>query len=138
MLNQTYLFFQRVMPSSFFVLLRFFLRVDGVLIRMNDTRLHHEVNPCSSPWIFYRCSLAVLLSEKTCWYSCNLILIFWAVEVTRTELSSAFYYYGGAEAATKWYVLYEQSGLLLTWSNDLNTCDKHGLERHYKTKNRQQ
>ncbi|XP_005431572.2 TIP41-like protein, partial [Geospiza fortis] len=32
----------RVMPSSFFVLLRFFLRVDGVLIRMNDTRLHHE------------------------------------------------------------------------------------------------
>uniref|UniRef100_U3JT72 TIP41-like protein n=3 Tax=Passeriformes TaxID=9126 RepID=U3JT72_FICAL len=34
----------RVMPSSFFVLLRFFLRVDGVLIRMNDTRLHHEVD----------------------------------------------------------------------------------------------
>ncbi|XP_068117182.1 TIP41-like protein [Hyperolius riggenbachi] len=32
----------RVMPSSFFVLLRFFLRVDGVLIRMNDTRLYHE------------------------------------------------------------------------------------------------
>ncbi|XP_075292500.1 TIP41-like protein isoform X1 [Opisthocomus hoazin] len=34
----------RVMPSSFFVLLRFFLRVDGVLIRMNDTRLHHEAD----------------------------------------------------------------------------------------------
>uniref|UniRef100_A0A8C5PVN3 TIP41-like protein n=1 Tax=Leptobrachium leishanense TaxID=445787 RepID=A0A8C5PVN3_9ANUR len=32
----------RVMPSSFFLLLRFFLRVDGVLIRMNDTRLYHE------------------------------------------------------------------------------------------------
>ncbi|MBN3297959.1 TIPRL protein, partial [Amia calva] len=32
----------RVMPSSFFVLLRFFLRVDGVLIRMNDTRLYHD------------------------------------------------------------------------------------------------
>lgn len=43
-LNGPSLFLQRVMPSSFFVLLRFFLRVDGVLIRMNDTRLHHEVN----------------------------------------------------------------------------------------------
>ncbi|XP_076876146.1 TIP41-like protein isoform X2 [Brachyhypopomus gauderio] len=32
----------RVMPSSFFVLLRFFLRVDGVLIRINDTRLYHQ------------------------------------------------------------------------------------------------
>ncbi|XP_029434954.1 TIP41-like protein [Rhinatrema bivittatum] len=32
----------RVMPSSFFLLLRFFLRVDGVMIRMNDTRLYHE------------------------------------------------------------------------------------------------
>ncbi|XP_040908120.1 TIP41-like protein isoform X2 [Toxotes jaculatrix] len=32
----------RVMPTSFFLLLRFFLRVDGVLIRINDTRLHHE------------------------------------------------------------------------------------------------
>lgn len=32
----------RVMPTSFFVLMRFFLRVDGVLIRINDTRLYHE------------------------------------------------------------------------------------------------
>jgi len=32
----------RVMPSSFFVLLRFFLRVDGVLVRVNDTRVYHE------------------------------------------------------------------------------------------------
>jgi type 2A phosphatase activator TIP41 len=32
----------RVMPSSFYVLLRFFLRVDGVLVRMNDTRIYHE------------------------------------------------------------------------------------------------
>lgn len=32
----------RVMPSSFFVLLRFFLRVDNVLVRVNDTRLYHE------------------------------------------------------------------------------------------------
>lgn len=34
----------RVMPSSFFVLLRFFLRVDGVLIRTNDTRVYHEAD----------------------------------------------------------------------------------------------
>lgn len=33
---------QRVMPTSFFLLLRFFLRVDRVLIRINDTRLYHE------------------------------------------------------------------------------------------------
>ncbi|XP_057306724.1 TIP41-like protein isoform X1 [Hydractinia symbiolongicarpus] len=32
----------RVMPSSFFILLRFFLRVDGVLLRINDTRIYHE------------------------------------------------------------------------------------------------
>uniref|UniRef100_A0A2K6ESC9 TIP41-like protein n=1 Tax=Propithecus coquereli TaxID=379532 RepID=A0A2K6ESC9_PROCO len=38
---------RRVMPSSFFLLLRFFLRIDGVLIRMNDTRLYHEHVPPS-------------------------------------------------------------------------------------------
>lgn len=32
----------RVMPSGFFVLLRFYLRVDDVLIRINDTRLYYE------------------------------------------------------------------------------------------------
>ncbi|KAJ2664170.1 Tap42 interacting protein [Coemansia sp. RSA 1200] len=32
----------RVMPSGFFVLQRFFLRVDGVLFRIYDTRLYHE------------------------------------------------------------------------------------------------
>lgn len=32
----------RVMPSSFFVLLRFYLRVDGVLVRVNDTRIFHQ------------------------------------------------------------------------------------------------
>uniref|UniRef100_A0A8D8Y880 TIP41-like protein n=2 Tax=Cacopsylla melanoneura TaxID=428564 RepID=A0A8D8Y880_9HEMI len=32
----------RVMSSGFFILLRFFLRVDDVLVRINDTRLHHE------------------------------------------------------------------------------------------------
>ncbi|EDW82050.1 uncharacterized protein Dwil_GK25338 [Drosophila willistoni] len=33
----------RVMPSGFFILLRQFLRVDDVLIRMHDTRFHHEI-----------------------------------------------------------------------------------------------
>nr|XP_054752690.1 TIP41-like protein [Lytechinus pictus] len=32
----------RVMQSSFFLLMRFFLRVDGVLVRINDTRCYHE------------------------------------------------------------------------------------------------
>ncbi|BFZ09862.1 hypothetical protein BsWGS_12901 [Bradybaena similaris] len=32
----------RVMPTSFFVLMRLFVRVDQVLIRVNDTRLYHE------------------------------------------------------------------------------------------------
>lgn len=36
------IFMQRVMPSGFFVLLRFYLRVDDVLIRINDTRLYYE------------------------------------------------------------------------------------------------
>ncbi|XP_054001291.1 TIP41-like protein [Hylaeus anthracinus] len=32
----------RVMPSSFFILLRYFLRIDNVMIRINDTRIYHE------------------------------------------------------------------------------------------------
>ncbi|XP_038048067.1 TIP41-like protein [Patiria miniata] len=32
----------RVMQSCFFILLRFFLRVDDVLIRIHDTRIYHE------------------------------------------------------------------------------------------------
>ncbi|KAI8908093.1 TIP41-like family-domain-containing protein [Powellomyces hirtus] len=32
----------RVMPTCFLILLRFFLRVDDVLFRVNDTRLYHE------------------------------------------------------------------------------------------------
>ncbi|CEG79445.1 hypothetical protein CU097_010565 [Rhizopus azygosporus] len=32
----------RVMPSCFLVLQRFFMRVDNVLFRINDTRLYHE------------------------------------------------------------------------------------------------
>uniref|UniRef100_A0A3Q3B081 TIP41-like protein n=1 Tax=Kryptolebias marmoratus TaxID=37003 RepID=A0A3Q3B081_KRYMA len=35
----------RVMPTSFFLLLRFFLRVDRVLIRINDTRLESRNLP---------------------------------------------------------------------------------------------
>ena len=36
-------FIQRVMASGFFVLMRFFMRVDGLLVRMNDTRFYHQV-----------------------------------------------------------------------------------------------
>ncbi|KAI7897882.1 TIP41-like family-domain-containing protein [Cokeromyces recurvatus] len=32
----------RVMPTCFLILQRFFLRVDDVLFRMNDTRIYHE------------------------------------------------------------------------------------------------
>lgn len=34
----------RVMPSSFYILQRFFLRVDNVVIRVNDTRIYYELN----------------------------------------------------------------------------------------------
>jgi len=33
----------RVMPTSFFILQRFFLRVDDVVIRIYDTRIYHEI-----------------------------------------------------------------------------------------------
>lgn len=33
----------RVMPSGFFILHRFFMRLDNVMIRMNDTRYHYEI-----------------------------------------------------------------------------------------------
>ncbi|XP_064473315.1 TIP41-like protein [Ornithodoros turicata] len=32
----------RIMKNNFFILLRYFLRIDNVLIRMNDTRIYHE------------------------------------------------------------------------------------------------
>ena len=32
----------RVMPSGFFILMRLFIRVDGVIVRVNDTRIYHE------------------------------------------------------------------------------------------------
>ena len=36
-------FLQRVMPSGFFILQRFFLRVDNTLIRAIDTRTYHDI-----------------------------------------------------------------------------------------------
>ncbi|KAF8763522.1 TIP41-like protein [Argiope bruennichi] len=33
----------RIMPDSFLILLRFFLRVDNVLVRIIDTRIFHEI-----------------------------------------------------------------------------------------------
>ena len=33
----------RVMPASFYILQRYFLRVDNVVIRVYDTRIHHEL-----------------------------------------------------------------------------------------------
>ena len=35
---------QRVMACGFFILLRYFLRVDGVLVRLNDTRFYHQAS----------------------------------------------------------------------------------------------
>lgn len=31
------------MPSGFFILLRYFLRIDNVLVRINDTRFHYAL-----------------------------------------------------------------------------------------------
>lgn len=31
------------MPSGFFILLRHFLRVDNVLLKIHDTRFHYEI-----------------------------------------------------------------------------------------------
>ncbi|KAL2940659.1 TIP41-like protein [Bienertia sinuspersici] len=51
----------RVMPSGWFVLLRFWLRVDGVLMRLRDTRLH---------FVFGAQSFPVILRES-CWRECT-------------------------------------------------------------------
>jgi len=42
----------RVMPTSFFILSRFFLRVDGVLFRLFDTRVYHSL--ASDPQLIVR------------------------------------------------------------------------------------
>ncbi|KAG0016854.1 hypothetical protein BGZ82_000924 [Podila clonocystis] len=50
----------RVMPSCFFILLRFFLRVDDVLFRIYDTRIYHRfgtntvIRECSTRESSYR------------------------------------------------------------------------------------
>ena len=31
------------MPGSFYILLQYFLRIDNVMIRINDTRIYHEL-----------------------------------------------------------------------------------------------
>jgi len=36
----------RIMPDCFFILLRYFLRVDDLLVRIIDTRIFHEVGKC--------------------------------------------------------------------------------------------
>ncbi|XP_004496911.1 TIP41-like protein [Cicer arietinum] len=47
----------RVMPSSWFLLLQFWLRVDGVLIRLRETRMHYVFGGSTNP---------VVLRES-CW-----------------------------------------------------------------------
>jgi type 2A phosphatase activator TIP41 len=43
----------RVMPSGWYALLRFWLRVDGVLMRLRDTRFHCPFDPpaASAPYV---------------------------------------------------------------------------------------
>ncbi|KAH7835617.1 hypothetical protein Vadar_028003 [Vaccinium darrowii] len=47
----------RVMPSSWFVLLRFWLRVDGVLMRLRDTRMHCVFGKSTNP----------IILRESCW-----------------------------------------------------------------------
>ncbi|CAL0300355.1 unnamed protein product [Lupinus luteus] len=48
---------ERVMPSSCFLLLRFWLRVDGALIRLRETRMHCVFGGSTKPTIL----------RETCW-----------------------------------------------------------------------
>ncbi|XP_010437640.1 PREDICTED: TIP41-like protein isoform X1 [Camelina sativa] len=41
----------RVMPSSWFLLLRFWLRVDGVLMRLRETRMHYVFGKDETPTV---------------------------------------------------------------------------------------
>ncbi|CAM8917387.1 unnamed protein product [Rhodiola kirilowii] len=45
----------RVMPSSWFLLLRFWLRVDGVLMRLRDTRMHCIFGDSTNPTVLRDC-----------------------------------------------------------------------------------
>ncbi|XP_061373907.1 TIP41-like protein [Gastrolobium bilobum] len=47
----------RVMPSSWFLLLRFWLRVDGVLIRLRETRMHCVFGGSTTP----------IILRESCW-----------------------------------------------------------------------
>ncbi|XP_057493411.1 TIP41-like protein isoform X1 [Actinidia eriantha] len=47
----------RVMPSSWFLLLRFWLRVDGVLMRLRDTRMHCIFSESTDP----------IILRESCW-----------------------------------------------------------------------
>lgn len=51
--NDPPFFSQRVMATGLFILMRFFLRVDGVLVRLNDTRIYHQVS-----WLHWSISTA--------------------------------------------------------------------------------
>ena len=48
------------MASGFFVLSRFFLRVDGVLVRLNESRFYHQVSSV------YRCALGLGVCMCVC------------------------------------------------------------------------
>lgn len=58
---------QRVMGSGFFILQRFFLRVDGVLVRINDTRVHHKVGGGSGSRPHPHCSMCLHLITAWLW-----------------------------------------------------------------------
>ncbi|CAK8573881.1 unnamed protein product [Lathyrus sativus] len=45
----------RVMPSSWFLLLQFWLRVDGVLIRLRETRMHCVFGGSTNPVVLREC-----------------------------------------------------------------------------------
>nr|ALT31516.1 tip41-like protein [Rehmannia glutinosa] len=47
----------RVMPSGWFLLLRFWLRVDGVLMRLRDTRMHCTFGESTEP----------IILRESCW-----------------------------------------------------------------------
>lgn len=66
----------RVMPSGFFILLRYFLRIDNVLIRINDTRYYHDF---STDYILREysckeCDVKEINLPLTCFGDPNLLL----------------------------------------------------------------
>ena len=54
------------MASGFFILMRFFLRVDGVLVRMNDTRIYHQVGEAKHAVCVCAC-FTPRLDPTICW-----------------------------------------------------------------------